>query len=60
MPWMQFFKFVLDQQLPSELSSQAENMEEIAKRDKTNEWKLRGIISKLTYRIFSKYGNPKF
>jgi hypothetical protein len=34
-------------------------MDEIAARDKTMQWKLRGIISKLTYRLFSKYGNPK-
>lgn len=60
MPWMQFFKFVLDQQLPDHLCSHVEEMEKIAARDKTIEWKLRGIISKLTYRVFSKYGNPKF
>jgi hypothetical protein len=35
-------------------------MDEIARRDKTIEWKLRGVISKLTYRLFSKYGNSKF
>ena len=35
-------------------------MDEIAKRDKSIEWKLRGIIAKTTYRLFSKYGNSKY
>lgn len=35
-------------------------MDEIAKRDKSIEWKLRGIIAKTTYRLFSKYGNAKY
>lgn len=33
MPWMQFFKYILDQPLPDHLSSFVEQMDEIAARD---------------------------
>jgi hypothetical protein len=57
---MHFFKFVLDQPLPDSLTSFVEEMDIIAARDKTIQWKLRGVISKCTYRLFSKYGNHNY
>lgn len=35
LPWMQFFKFVLDLPLPEQLSSFVEEMDEIQARDKS-------------------------
>jgi hypothetical protein len=35
-------------------------MEEISTRDKAIQWKIKGMVAKITYRLFSKYGNPKF
>jgi hypothetical protein len=34
-------------------------MDEIEKRDKSICWKTKGMASQVTYRLFSKYGNPK-
>lgn len=55
MPWMQFFKTLLDNPVPPELEAPTEDMEEIAERDKTIHWKIKAISAKITYRIFSKY-----
>jgi len=57
-PWIQFFKTLLDRPVPTELESFVEDMNEIEKRDKNIHWKIKGVVSKLTYRIFSKFGNP--
>lgn len=35
-------------------------MSEIEKRDKHICWKTKGVACQTTYRLFSKYGNPKF
>jgi hypothetical protein len=43
--------------VPPELGSFTENIEEIEARDKHPLWKLKGISSQMTYRMFSKYGN---
>lgn len=51
-PWMQFFKTLLDKPVPSHLESFVEEMNEIEQRDKSIQWKLKGIAAKLTYRIF--------
>ena len=59
-PWMHFFKEVLDLPLPDQLSSFVEDMDEIAARDKSIHWKIRGMIAKTTFRLFSKYGNVKY
>ena len=50
----------MNKELPENLSSFTEDPEEIDERDKSSLWKLKGIASQMTYRIFSKYGNPKF
>jgi hypothetical protein len=44
--------------VPEQLKTPTDNTEEIQARDKTIFWKIKGIVSKLTYRIFLKYGNP--
>ena len=59
-PWIQFFKTLLDKPIPADLESFNEEMTVIEARDKHILWKIKGISAKLTYRIFSKYGNPKF
>ncbi len=46
--------------MPPALESATEDMDEIEKRDKHICWKIKGIAGKCTYRMFSKYGNPKF
>jgi len=37
----------------------SENIDEIVARDKAIQWKIKGMVAKITYRLFSKYGNPK-
>lgn len=59
-PWIMFFKTVMDRPLPAELDSPCEDMGEIERRDKHICWKAKGIAGQTTYRLFSKYGNPKF
>ena len=46
--------------MPEALVSQTDDMDEISQRDKSIQWKIRGAASKISYRLFSKYGQPKF
>ena len=57
-PWIQFFKTILDMPCPENLSKKTENTEEIVQRNKSIFWKIKGITSKTTYRLFMKYGDP--
>jgi hypothetical protein len=57
-PWILFFKTILDMPIPDNLRSVTNDTEEIIARDKSIFWKIKGITSKLTYRIQIKYGNP--
>jgi hypothetical protein len=59
-PWMQFFKTLMDKPCPPELDSFVEDSEVIEERDKHILWKIKGIASKTTYRLFSKFGNPTY
>ena len=59
-PWMQFFKTLMDRPIPPELESPTEDPEVIEERDKHLIWKVRGIATKTTYRLFSKFGNPTY
>lgn len=43
--------------MPEELETYVEDMNIIEERDKHILWKLKGICSKITYRLFSKFGN---
>ena len=57
-PWVEFFKTILDMKVPEDLKTVTNDTNEIHRRDKSIFWKIKGIASKLTYRIFIKYGNP--
>lgn len=57
-PWIMFFKTILDMETPPELAGPTELTEEIRRRDKHIFWKIKGITSKITYRVFVKYGDP--
>ena len=59
-PWILLLKTIMDRPVPAELDSPTEDMDEIQRRDSHICWKLKGIASQCTYRLFSKYGNPKF
>ena len=59
-PWMQFFKTLMDRPVLPELESLADDMTTIEARDKHIMWRTKGIAAKASYRLFSKYGNPKF
>lgn len=59
-PWIQFFKTLMDKPCPPELESFVEDKDVIEERDKTLTWKIKGIASKTTYRLFSKFGNPTY
>ena len=59
-PWMQFFKTLMDKPVPAEFESFTEDPDVIEERDKHIVWKVKGIATKMTYRLFSKYGNPTF
>jgi hypothetical protein len=63
-PWIQFFKTIMDRAIPeaqaAQLESFSEDMTVIEERDKHIQWKLKGIATQTTYRMFSKYGNSKF
>lgn len=58
--WISFFKNLMDRPVPEALDSMTEDMEEIERRDKHICWKIKGVACQTTYRMFSKYGNPKF
>jgi hypothetical protein len=59
-PWMGLFTQLLKLEVPPELNSFTEDMDEIARRDKSIQWKIKGMSAKITYRIFSKYGNINY
>ena len=59
-PWVHFMKAIIDRQIPFELESQLDdNLQTSELRDKNIHWKLKGIASKFTFRLFSKYGTTK-
>jgi hypothetical protein len=58
-PWILFFKSLMDRPLQAELEAPTEDMDEIETRDKNICWKTKGVAFQTTYRLFSKYGNPK-
>ena len=58
-PWMMFLKQIIDMKIPDSLESKCEETNEIETRNTNIYWKLKKIASKITYRMFVKYGNPK-
>lgn len=57
-PWISMIKSILDMPMPNDLTSYTEDMDEIARRNKSIFWKIKDIASRITYRMFLKYGNP--
>jgi hypothetical protein len=57
-PWIEFFKTILDMPIPEDMKDLTNDSEEIHRRNKSIFWKIKGITSKLTYRIMIKYGDP--
>lgn len=45
--------------MPPQLESFVEDMHEIEARDKHILWKIKGICAKITYKLFTQYGNIK-
>lgn len=45
--------------MPPELETFVEELSEVERRDKHILWKIKGIAAKATYKLFSRYGNPK-
>jgi len=60
LPWLDFFTQLMKLDVPEDLRSFTEDMDVIAERDKAIQWKIKGMAAKITYRIFSKYGNPAY
>jgi len=50
----------MDRPVPPALETPTEDLEEIEKRDKHICWKIKSVSCQTTYRMFSKYGNPKY
>jgi hypothetical protein len=59
-PWMSFFKKILDHPEPESISSFVEDMDEIDTRNKHIFWKLKAIVSRITYRLFNKFARTEF
>jgi hypothetical protein len=58
--WILFFKTLLDRSVPEELESFVEDMNIMEGRDKNIIWKTKGIAAKASYRLFERYGHPKY
>ena len=58
--WIAFFRHLLEWQLPHDLTAQVQDKECIKIRGKKIQWKLKGTAAKITFKLFTKYGNPKF
>ena len=54
------FKILLDMPVPDYLQSDTEDPLIIAERDKHIIWKIKSQAARVTYRLFSKYANPKY
>lgn len=59
-PWLEFFKTMMELNVPEALGSPEEDMNIIADRDKSYLWKIKGMACRITYRLFSKYGKPEY
>ena len=58
-PWVMFFKTIIDMPCPEDLCSPTSDTSIIVSRDKSIFWKIKGIATKITYRMFIKYSNPE-
>ena len=53
------FKLLIDMPVPDSLESQTEDIEEIAARDKSIQWKVKAQATRTTFRLFSRFTNLK-
>ena len=58
--WITQFHNILELPLPEELLSLTEDEAIIQQRKKSKFWQLKKISLEILYRLFQKYGNPKF
>ena len=58
-PWISLFKTLLDMPVHEEVSSFTEDTNEIMSRNKHVIWKIKGIISQITYMLFLNYMNAE-
>jgi hypothetical protein len=50
----------MDRPVAPELETPVEDTDIIEEREKNLHWKIKGIAHKVTYRLFSKFGNPSY
>lgn len=50
--WVTFFKGVLDTSMGEQYETLTENTEQIEQLDKTECWKLKGIVAQITLKLF--------
>lgn len=50
--WMVLLKNIIDRPVPPELEISTDDYEEVVKRNQNPVWKLKGVASHLSYRIF--------
>ena len=55
--WLNFFVEILEQKVPPELSSPVEDEQEVESRRKNFVWKLKDVVSAISYQLILKYGN---
>jgi hypothetical protein len=55
-PWMAFFKYILELQVPNDLESYTDLPPTIQKRDKSTVWKLKFEAARIVHHLFNKYG----
>ena len=55
-PWMAFFKFVLDLEVPADSEDYTDMPHIIEKRNKTGIWRLKFEAARIIHHMFNKYG----
>ncbi len=45
--------------VPDSLENKVVNGEDVDERDQDVYWKIKGMATKITYRLFIKYGSPR-
>lgn len=52
--WMQFFESVLARPLGAELETPTDATQQIEAMDRDINWRLKGIVTQITHRLFAK------
>lgn len=58
-PWLLFFKTLMDMQLQPDQTTKTDDVDALNQLEKSVHWKVKGIASKITYRLFCKYSDVK-